>query len=48
MAPTKVAAQNIDGLTIYSALRLIQLESGYQLLAFYDFELKKNYKLLKY
>ena len=41
MVPTRVAAQNIDGLTIHSALRLIQSESGYQSLAFYDFELKK-------
>ena len=48
MIPTGVAAQNIGGLTIHSTLRLIQSESGYQSLAFYDLEFKKNYKLLKY
>jgi hypothetical protein len=41
-APTGVAAQNVGGLTIHSALRLTQSESGYQSLAFYDLEFKKK------
>jgi ATP-dependent DNA helicase PIF1 len=41
-APTGVAAQNIGGQTIHSALRLTQSGSGYQSLAFYDLEFKKK------
>src|SRR6266542_528393 len=41
-APTGVAAQNVGGLTIHSALRLTQSESGYQSLAFHDLEFKKK------
>jgi hypothetical protein len=41
-APTGVAAQNISGSTIHSALRLTQSGSGYQSLAFYDLEFKKK------
>ncbi|CAB4433506.1 unnamed protein product [Rhizophagus irregularis] len=40
--PTGVAAQNIGGQTIHSALRLTQSGSGYQSLAFYDLEFKKK------
>ena len=47
MAPTGVAAQNIGGLTIHSALRLIQSESGYQSLAFYDLEFKKKLQTIE-
>ena len=41
-APTGVAAQNVCGLTIHSTLRLTQSGSGYQSLAFHDFEFKKK------
>ncbi|PKY34895.1 hypothetical protein RhiirB3_455054 [Rhizophagus irregularis] len=40
--PTGVAAQNVSGITIHSALRIIQSGSGYQSLALYDLEFKKK------
>jgi len=36
--PTGVAALNVGGSTIHSALRIHQTEAGYQTLAFYDKE----------
>jgi hypothetical protein len=41
-ASTGVAAQNVGGYTVHSALRLTQSGSGYQSLAFYDLEFKKK------
>ena len=41
-APTGVAAQNVGGVTLHSAFRLTQSGSGYQSLAFYDLEFKKQ------
>jgi hypothetical protein len=41
LAPTGVAAQNIKGSTIHSALRLTQTESGFRTLIFNDAELRK-------
>jgi len=38
LAPTGVAALNVGGSTIHSALRIHQTEAGYQTLAFYDKE----------
>ena len=46
-APTGVAAQNIGGSTIHSALRLTQSGSGYQSLAFYDLEFKKQLQAIQ-
>ena len=46
-APTGVAAQNIGGSTIHSALRLMQSGSGYQSLAFYDLEFKKKLQAIQ-
>jgi len=43
-APTGIVAQNIGRTTIHSALKIMQLGSGYQLLAFYHLEFKRNYK----
>jgi len=40
LAPTGVAAQNVGGSTIHSALRIHQTEAGYQTLAFYDKDFK--------
>jgi len=42
LAPTGVAAQNIGGFTIHSALRITQSESGFQTLAYYDSEFKNE------
>lgn len=39
IAPTGIAAQNIGGSTIHSALRIIADERGFRTLAFYDHEL---------
>src|SRR6185312_9136955 len=36
LAPTGVAALNVSGSTIHSALRIHQTEAGYQTLAFHD------------
>src|SRR5436190_6017453 len=36
LAPTSVAASNVGGSTIHSALRIHQTEAGYQTLALYD------------
>ena len=47
MAPTGVAAQNVSGVTIYSALRLTQSGSDYQSLAFHDFEFKKRLQAIQ-
>src|SRR6266542_967450 len=47
MAPTGVAAQNVSGITIHSALRLTQSGSGYQSLAFHDFEFKKRLQAIQ-
>jgi hypothetical protein len=41
-APTGVAAQNVGGFTIHSALRILQSGSGYQSLAFHDLEFKRK------
>ena len=41
LAPTGVAAQNIGGVTIHSALRITQSESGYHTLIHHDPEIKK-------
>ncbi|GBC10072.1 hypothetical protein RclHR1_09310007 [Rhizophagus clarus] len=46
-APTGVAAQNVGGSTIHSALRLMQSGSGYQSLAFYDLEFKKKLQTIE-
>lgn len=46
-APTGVAAQNIGGTTIHSALRLIQSGSGYQSLAFHDLAFKKKLQAIQ-
>jgi hypothetical protein len=46
-APTGVAAQNVGGSTIHSALRLTYSASGYQSLAFYDLEFKKKLQDIK-
>jgi hypothetical protein len=42
LAPTGIAADNIGGQTIHSALRLSQSESGFQSLVFYDTSFKKH------
>ncbi|GBB87368.1 hypothetical protein RclHR1_13810001 [Rhizophagus clarus] len=42
LAPTGVAAQNIGGQTIHSALRIHETLNGFQTLAFYDHEFFKN------
>src|SRR5947209_6123635 len=46
-APTGVAAQNVGGSTIHSALRLTHSASGYKSLAFYDLEFKKKLQNIK-
>jgi ATP-dependent DNA helicase PIF1 len=46
-APTGVAAQNVGGSTIHSALRLTQSGSGYQSLAFHDLEFKKKLQAIQ-
>ncbi|GBC07669.1 hypothetical protein RclHR1_07600008 [Rhizophagus clarus] len=46
-APTGVAAQNVGGYTIHSALRLTQSGSGYQSLAFYDLEFKRKLQAIE-
>ena len=47
MAPTGVAAQNIDGSTIHSALRLTSTYAGFHTLAFYDNEFKEKLKRIE-
>ena len=47
MAPTGVAAQSIGGLTIHSALRISQSESGFQSLALYDTNFKTELLKIK-
>jgi ATP-dependent exoDNAse (exonuclease V) alpha subunit len=42
LAPTGVAAQNIGGFTIHSALRITQSESGFQTLAYHDPEFRNG------
>ena len=42
LAPTGVAAQNIGGFTIHSALRITQSESGFQTLAYHDLEFRNE------
>ena len=42
LAPTGVAAQNIGGFTIHSALRITRSESGFRTLAYYDSEFKNE------
>jgi len=44
LAPTVVAAQNIGGQTIHSALRIHETCSGFQTLASYDHEFFKDLK----
>jgi PIF1-like helicase/Helitron helicase-like domain at N-terminus len=47
LAPTGVAAQNIGGSTIHSALKIHATEGGYQTLAFNDKVFKDNLKKIK-
>ena len=47
MAPTGVAAQSIGGLTIHSALRITQSEAGFQSLALYDQDFRKQLLKIK-
>ncbi|GES92249.1 Pif1-like helicase domain-containing protein [Rhizophagus clarus] len=47
LAPTSVAAQNIGGFTIHSALKIHATKGGFQTLAFNDKILKENLKKLK-
>ncbi|CAB5180965.1 unnamed protein product [Rhizophagus irregularis] len=42
LAPTGVASQNIGGQTIHSALRIREMQNGFQTLAFHDYEFFKN------
>ncbi|CAG8516119.1 14323_t:CDS:2, partial [Funneliformis mosseae] len=43
IASTGIAAQNVEGFTIHSILRIVQTELGYQLLAFYNLEFKNKF-----
>ena len=47
LAPTGVAAQNIGGQTIHSALKLHATEGGFQTLIFNDQTFKDNLKKVK-
>jgi ATP-dependent DNA helicase PIF1 len=44
MAPTGIAAQNINGNIIHSDLKIISTNNGFQTLAFHENELKEKLK----
>ena len=46
LAPTGIAATNIRGKTIHSALRIHETQSGFQSLAFYDHDFFKYLKTI--